>query len=407
MNVIEQTFAEQLEAETLPVRLRRSSLGVSKRLNDEQSRRQAETFGASPEVVSGRKRLFRRGDANLKRITAVLNLVRQYVHSVTVEYPEDGIRLLRRDRLEEFEARLAQFLDDLSDAVADANEVYQTDIIPEARALLGELHNSSDYPPTLNGQWSIDWEYPSVQPDDRLQQLNPALYEQERQRVQARFEEAIELQEQIFIAQLQEIVAGLVDRLSPQEVQVYRYIGQPYRDLKVRIEEIEEGILELDNDSDNDEDADALNAELIKLTSRKMFSKASSIELRGSRATIETEIAGKVDRKVFDSRHEMFLENGCELSRTKQELKSFHATTVTHLTDFFESFKQLNIGSNAELETLVDEATNAVAGIDVGKLRKTEQDGRDSLRSPLAEIGERLQGLMIDKPRRSISMTDE
>ena len=412
-------FAKQLQDETIAVRLRRRSLGTVKKLNAEQTERQAAVFSASPEVVSGTKRLFRRGNHKIKSITAVMDGVGRYVQSVTVEYPENAIRLLNRDRLDEFNLRLNQYLDDLANAMAEAEHDYQGEdgILAEAKLLLGDLHDQMDYPETLLGQWSIDWEFPSVQPDERLKVLNPALYEQERQRVQARFEAAIQIQEQAFISQLQEIVAGMVDRLSPQQVQVYKYIGQPYRDLKVRIEEIEAKILDIDdrsNDKLTDELADeltneayALQVEQMKLSTRVDFAKASSIELRGNRLTVETEVAGKVERNVTDSDNEYLVEYGCELSRTKQELKTFQATTVTHLTNFFESFKTLNIGSNAELDELVEEAKQTVKGIDVAKLRQTEQDGRDSIRTPLAGIGVRLEELMISKPRRAISLTDE
>ena len=41
--------------------------------------------------------------------------------------------------------------------------------------------------------FSIDWDFPSVEPPDYLQQLNPQLYEQECDWVQQRFDEAVRL----------------------------------------------------------------------------------------------------------------------------------------------------------------------------------------------------------------------
>ena len=56
-----------------------------------------------------------------------------------------------------------------------------------------------------------------MEPPDYLQQLNPELYEQECQRVQARFDEAVKLAEEAFIAELAKLVSHLTERLSGQE----------------------------------------------------------------------------------------------------------------------------------------------------------------------------------------------
>ena len=51
---------------------------------------------------------------------------------------------------------------------------------------------------------------------DYLRQLNPALYEQECQRVQQRFDEAVRLAEEAFTAELAKLVSHLTERLSGQ-----------------------------------------------------------------------------------------------------------------------------------------------------------------------------------------------
>jgi hypothetical protein len=66
----------------------------------------------------------------------------------------------------------------------------------------------------LQGLFAIDWDWPSVEPPNYLMQLNPALYEQERQRVAARFEEAVQLAEQVFLSEFAKLVAHLTERLE-------------------------------------------------------------------------------------------------------------------------------------------------------------------------------------------------
>ena len=60
-------------------------------------------------------------------------------------------------------------------------------------------------------------DFPSVEPPDYLQQLNPQLYQQECQRVQERFSEAVRLAEEAFTAELAKLVSHLTERLSGED----------------------------------------------------------------------------------------------------------------------------------------------------------------------------------------------
>ena len=55
-----------------------------------------------------------------------------------------------------------------------------------------------------------------MEPPSYLMQLNPELYQQECDRVTARFEEAVHLAEQVFTEELAKLVEHLSDRLSGQ-----------------------------------------------------------------------------------------------------------------------------------------------------------------------------------------------
>jgi len=83
-----------------------------------------------------------------------------------------------------------------------------------ARQRLGDLFDASDYPTTLVGMFAIEHDFPSVEPPSYLRQLSPELYEQECQRVQSRFDEAVQLAEQAFMEELARLVDHLTDRLS-------------------------------------------------------------------------------------------------------------------------------------------------------------------------------------------------
>ena len=63
----------------------------------------------------------------------------------------------------------------------------------------------------------MTWEFPAVEPPNYLQQLNPALYVQQCQRVHSRFDGDIQLAEQAFLEELSKFVERLSERLTGAE----------------------------------------------------------------------------------------------------------------------------------------------------------------------------------------------
>ena len=64
------------------------------------------------------------------------------------------------------------------------------------------------------GLFDVQWDFPSFEPPDYLRQLCPAVYEQERARVAARFDEAVQLAEQAFLEEFARLVAHLCGRMT-------------------------------------------------------------------------------------------------------------------------------------------------------------------------------------------------
>jgi hypothetical protein len=135
---------------------------------------------------------------------------------MSLPYPEAGVRLIRQDRVEGFAAKMQEFQAELTEAVEALDRRY-SELKQAARQKLGNLYNPGDYPASLVGLFSVEFDFPSVEPPDYLQQLNPELYEQECQRVQQRFNEAVRLAEEAFTAELAKLISHLTERLSGNE----------------------------------------------------------------------------------------------------------------------------------------------------------------------------------------------
>jgi hypothetical protein len=207
------TPAERLRTTTAAVRVSLRWLGVRKTLTPEQKTQAAESFGAEGEFLTARKKLLDTRHPAYKEVTAVRGKVLAYWKGCTLPYPEPGIRLIRQRQVAEFNDQLRDLRAELHNAV-DRLDQHYGDLKSAARVRLGRLFNSEDYPASLQGLFEIDWDWPSVEPPDYLLQLSPELYEQEKHRVSARFEEAVQLAEQAFLSEFAKLVAHLTERLS-------------------------------------------------------------------------------------------------------------------------------------------------------------------------------------------------
>ncbi|MFH1304637.1 MAG: hypothetical protein ABIK07_26590 [Planctomycetota bacterium] len=219
------TAIEEVNTRTDPIKRLRSTMcatrisfewfGTRKSLTRDQKTQAAESFGAEGKFLSAGKKLLDTGHPRFRAVNAVRQRVRSYWTSISLPFPESGIRLLRQDALTTFQEQMSLFAEELDAAVAELDGQYLS-LKSAAQERLGSLFNDDDYPVSMIGLFEVSWDFPSVEPPDYLRQLNPELYEQECQRVQSRFEEAVRLAEDAFLGELSQLVSHLTDRLSGQ-----------------------------------------------------------------------------------------------------------------------------------------------------------------------------------------------
>ena len=205
--------AQRLRSTMAAVRVMFVWLGVRKSLTPDQRSQAADTFGAESEFVSAGKKLLDTSHSAYKAVTAVRGRVLAYWKGISLPYPEPGIRLIRQDDIPAFNVQLTSLRDELQEAVATLDAHY-AELKAAARRRLGRLFNAADYPTSMRGMFDVSYDFPSVEPPDYLRQLSPQLYQQEAQRVAARFDQAIELAEQAFTEELSKLVSHLSERLS-------------------------------------------------------------------------------------------------------------------------------------------------------------------------------------------------
>ena len=207
------TAADRLRTEMIAMRLSFTWFGTRKTLSAEQKAQAAESFGAEGEYLSAGKKLLNTKHAKFKAVTAVKTQAVGYFKAMSLPFPEPGLRLIKQDDLSSVNVHMTSLQSELDEAV-DQLDRHFDDLQAAARERLGDLYNPADYPQSLSGLFAMSWDFPSVEPPDYLRQLSPALYQLECQRVQARFDEAIQLAEQAFLDELAKLVDHLSERLT-------------------------------------------------------------------------------------------------------------------------------------------------------------------------------------------------
>jgi hypothetical protein len=142
------TPAQRLRTTMAAVWISMSWLGVRKSLTAEQRAEAAEPFGTDTRFLSVGKRLLDISHPACKAVTAVRNQVIANWKSMSLPYPEPGIRLIRQDRIDDIALKMREFQAELADAVETLDRQYSE---PKATACkqLGTLYSPDDYRPRM------------------------------------------------------------------------------------------------------------------------------------------------------------------------------------------------------------------------------------------------------------------
>lgn len=210
------TPAQRLRRTAAAVRVRVTWWGVHRALTPEQKEQVGVATSADARLLTAGKRLVDVRHPAFRKLTGVRTRLGNYWRGITLPYTEPGIRLIRQADIEPFVHTMEGFRDELTQAEAELNEVYE-EIKADARRRLGRLYNAGDYPLEVRGLFTVDWDFPSVEPPSYLMRIAPDIFEQERQRVAARFEAAVHLAEQAFAAEFSKLLTHLSERLGRGE----------------------------------------------------------------------------------------------------------------------------------------------------------------------------------------------
>lgn len=208
--------ADRLRTTMMAVRVCFTWFGTRKTLSPEQKAQAAESFGAEGQYLTAGKKLLDGTHPAFKTVTAIRGRIISFWKGISLPFPEPGLRLIRQQDISAFDVQMTTLRVELDEAVAQLDQHYE-ELRAAARNRLGSLYNPGDYPASLRGLFGIAWEFPSVEPPEYLSRLSPRLFDQECERVTARFDEAVQLAEEAFLNELNRLVSHLTERLSGSE----------------------------------------------------------------------------------------------------------------------------------------------------------------------------------------------
>src|SRR5260370_35712308 len=159
------TPAERLRTTMAAVRVAFTWLGVRKTLTPEQRAQAAEPFDAEGQFRSGARKLIDTKHPAFRAVTAVRGKIGAYWKSLTLPYPEPGVRLIQQERLEAFAEQMAEFKTELDAAVTNLDRHY-AELKAAAAERLGRLFCADAYPASHAGLFDVQGDFPSVEPPD-------------------------------------------------------------------------------------------------------------------------------------------------------------------------------------------------------------------------------------------------
>jgi hypothetical protein len=167
-----------------------------------------------PRSVNATKKLV--DGKTLKDVEAIRSEARAWLYAQSLPFPLEGAVFVPVAEVERIHAKLEEYKTSF-DAAAEAFCTEYPQLRESARALLGDLYSSSDYPSSVRNKFGLSWQFITLAPPSETQLLSPALVA----KAQADFQdlmaqagkEAVEALRSRFAA----CVDHMVDRLSGEE----------------------------------------------------------------------------------------------------------------------------------------------------------------------------------------------
>jgi len=210
----EQDLGAKLKNLTSGCKLEIRQVMCSRKMTDAQRTKMAAAFNAETGSVKGSREFLNRKLEFVKPLFKAATKAKAIWRAATVKY-EDGVRLIRTDKIEWMNSAIAECQ---MEAIKACDQVYDRwpDVVADAKTRLVDLFVESDYDFDIRNAFGITISYPAIEPDSRLKTIAPELFEAERKKIVAQFEQAAIAAETALQEEFATMVSELLEKLTDQ-----------------------------------------------------------------------------------------------------------------------------------------------------------------------------------------------
>lgn len=152
----------------------------------------------------------------LSAIRAFKRAVLGYWEEITVDWVDDGVRLIPKTKVAQFEEYMANATATLAE-LANAVQEQRDEIMAEAKDRRGKAFNAADYPSDLSKMFAMSWGYEPLTVSKELRDISEGAFAAEQTRQTMRILGAVQLAEEAKLRTLATLASNLIERLTPKD----------------------------------------------------------------------------------------------------------------------------------------------------------------------------------------------
>lgn len=199
--------SQDLARKTVCIKVQRSRLGNSRKVSTSQV-----DVDTDKSMLRVSKRLF-----DCPQFKAIVNFdaeIGRYLETVCLPF-EKSVHLCPLQMLEQVDSRLKQFADERPKLIEAFVQAYP-ELCDQAPSRFRALHDPADYLPLdrVRAAFTFSWRYISFGVPEKLREIAPSLWEDERNKVAQLMTEAAAEAQQVMRAAMAELVEHLAERLQ-------------------------------------------------------------------------------------------------------------------------------------------------------------------------------------------------